>query len=365
MRQLTLIVKPTLLCNCACKYCITPQKVPSKKISEEIIELLCKKMSNSKVYDYFTFIWHGGEPLLMGVDFYKRVLSIQDECLGRGKFTNTFQSNCTLINDDWIDFFKVNKIRVSTSLDGDKDSHDINRIKNGKGTFDEIYANIKRLQSVNLFSGVVTVLSKTNVKQAPEFLKFFAANNIPARLNPILPAERMLNNDIDLSIDSTDYADCLITCFDNWIDGNYNTPEGKPLRIAPLTDIVYNIYSKRGTRLCVFSESCSDNFMAINPIGDLYNCGRFCDIEGYKVANIFDDGASIDSIIEKKKLLTRWNVPSTADDACRECKWYSICHRGCPNSSYIFSGRIMEKDPFCEGYKKLFTHIYDRLPGNK
>lgn len=362
MNRLTLILKPTLQCNCTCKYCITPQNVPKNKISLEDIELLCEKISHSAIFSFFTFIWHGGEPLLMGIPFYKEVFKIQQRILGKGRYKNTYQSNCIMINSDWIDFFLENNITISASLDGDRDSHNINRVRNGEGTFDDAFEKITQLQSAHLLTGVVTVLSKSNIGNIDNILKFFAINKISTRLNPILPSERVLSNYPDLSINSIEYANCLINCFDKWMEGKYNAPNGKPIHIAPLTDIIYNIFNSENPRLCVFSKSCSNNFLAINPDGELYNCGRFCDISEFKIANIHDDFENIDTIFDTKKRLIQWNISlSKDDDKCPNCEWYSICNRGCPNSSYIFSGKILNKDPFCSGYKKLFSHMYNYL----
>lgn len=364
MSRLILILKPTVLCNCSCKYCITPTDIPRNRVKIGVIERLCEKLSRSKIYDSFTFIWHGGEPLLMGIDFYKQVLGVQRKFLRKGTYVNTFQSNCTLIDDDWMNFFIENRIRVSTSLDGDKELHDANRIRNGKGTFDETLERVKRLQDAGLLAGVVTVLSKTNIKFADRFLKFFAANNIPTRLNPILPSERVLSSEEDMSISAVEYADCLIECFDKWMKGEYNDAKGRPIPIAPLTEIVYNFYHTDKPRLCNFSGTCGRGFLAINPIGDIYNCGRFCDIDDFKVANIEDGFENIDDIIEVKNEMIKWNVCEAEKDECQDCEWFSVCNRGCPNSSYLFNGRIMDHDPYCVGYKKLFSHIYNHLKQN-
>lgn len=361
MSRLILIIKPTVLCNCSCKYCITPIDIPRNKIQISIIEQLCKKLFHSKKFNSFTFIWHGGEPLLMGIDFYKQVLGIQKKYLRQGTYVNTYQSNCTLIDDDWMEFFIENRIRVSTSLDGDKELHDANRIKNGKGTFDEILVRIKRLQEARLLAGVVTVLSKTNIQDTDRFLQFFAANNIPTRLNPILPSERVVSSEENMSITAIEYADCLIECFDRWMEGRYNNLLGKPLPIAPLTEIVYNFYHTERPRLCNFSGTCGNDFIAINPLGDLYNCGRFCDIDEFKIANIGDDFECIDDIFDLKNQLVQWNLSSEVENECSKCNWFKVCNRGCPNSSYLFHGKMENHDPYCEGYKKIFTHIYNYL----
>lgn len=356
MRRLTVIVKPTVLCNCSCKYCITPLHIPHSRMSLDTIERICQLLSKSSVYNDFCFIWHGGEPMLMGIDFYKGVIDIQNKILKHSYFTNTFQSNCTLINEDWLQFLKEHKIRVSTSLDGDRDLHNINRLKNDEGTFDETIEAIKRLQEEGLFGGVVTVLSKTNINYIDKMISFFATNNINARLNPILPCERTEKQQ-DLTISPMEYASCIIRCFDNWIDSKY--PNGENINIAPLAEIIYNMTHDEKPRLCSFSGACGKNFIAFNPKGDIYNCGRFCDIDEFKIGNI-QTIESIDDTIRKKDDLIRWKI-DTVNDECSSCDWFKICNRGCPNTSYMFYGEIKEKDPYCSAYKRIFSHIYNRL----
>lgn len=357
MKRLTLILKPTVLCNCSCRYCITPTNIPKSKMDIELFEDFCKKLSKSSIYDYFLFIWHGGEPLLMGVTFYEKVILIQNRYIKGKTAINTFQSNCTLINPEWMDFLKRYKIRVSTSLDGDKELHDANRIKNGKGTFDETIERIKWLQQEKLLAGVVTVLSKNNINHVDRFLKFFSENNISTRLNPILPSERVVSMEEDLSITPEQYAECLIHCYDQWTNGEYKYND-RNIGIAPLNEIIYNMFNEKRPRLCNFSGNCADSFLSINPIGDLYNCGRFCDIEEFKIANVRDDFESIDDIFEKKRSLIKWDSES---DNCNKCEWKSICNRGCPNTSYLIDGAIKDKDPYCSAYKQLFNYIYNHL----
>lgn len=364
MKRLTLILKPTLLCNCSCRYCITPQRIPKNALSLEDVEILCQKVSRSSVYNTFTFIWHGGEPLLLGVDYYKEVLQIQKHFFDKNQCKNTFQTNATLINDDWITFFQENGITVSTSLDGDKESNDINRIRCGHGTFDEVFSAIKRLQNARLLTGVVTVLSKSNIDNVDTFLQFYAANCISTRLNPILPSERVISNETDLSISALEYANCLISCFNNWVAGRYNTPSGRPLRIAPLTEIVHNILNPGNPHLCIFARTCSDSFLAMNPKGELYNCGRFCDIDDYLVADIHDGFKTIDAVLDKKRSLIKWSSLPSTHDICLDCEWLPICNRGCPNSSFLFSGDVLSRDPYCDCYKRLFAYIYNYLKGH-
>lgn len=357
MKRLTLILKPTVLCNCSCRYCITPTNIPKDKMDLGLFEVFCKKLSKSTEYDYFVFIWHGGEPLMMGVSFYEKVIQIQERYLGEKTAINTFQSNSTLIDSEWLGFLKRHRIRVSTSLDGDKELHDVNRIKSGKGTFDETLERIKWLQQEKLLAGVVTVLSKNNIDHVDRFLKFFSENNISTRLNPILPSERVVDMEDDLSITPEQYADCLIHCYEQWMNGAYKY-RGRNIGIAPLNEIIYNLFNDKRPRLCNFSGNCANSFLAINPIGDLYNCGRFCDIDEFKIANVIDNFENIDEIFEKKRSLVKWHSES---NECDNCEWKSICNRGCPNTSYLYFGTIKDKDPYCLAYKKLFNYIYTHL----
>lgn len=353
MRKLTIIIKPTNLCNLSCGYCIVPEKVLRKQMSILTFEELCNKLSYSKIYDYF--IWHGGEPMLMGTSFYEEVLAVQTKTLF-GQFRNTFQSNCSLIDDKWMAFLKKYGIKVSTSIDGPEELHNTNRLIGKRGSFSIVYNNVKQLQKENLFSGAVTVLSKNNIFDIDKIIDFFASEKINTRLNPLLPCDRV-GLQSNLCINPELYANALIHCFDKWIDGCYQG--GEHITIAPLTDIVFNITHESNPRLCIFSESCSDSFLGINPNGDLFNCGRFSDVEAFKIANITEIEC-VDDVIEKKHKLIDWHLDE-AQDNCRNCNWLKICNRGCPNVSYLYYGRVLDKDPYCEAYKKVFSHIYDRL----
>ncbi|MGP1569070.1 MAG: radical SAM protein [Peptoanaerobacter stomatis] len=354
MKKITIILKPTLLCNSQCKYCITPHNSPSTKMSISVFDILCKKIAASEIYDNFYFLWHGGEPLLMGREFFNRCFEIQKKYLCKKKYTNTIQSNCTLIDEDWIHWLKEHKIRISTSLDGTKHLHDINRIKAGNGTFDEVFSAVKELKEQKLLNGVVTVLSKTNIAYIDEILNFFSQNGIKPRLNPIFPSETSKNNPYDLSITPVEYAKVLNSAFDNWLKSKYS----EDFIIPPLNEIIHNFFANNEIHLCNFTGKCSDSFIAINPNGDLYNCGRFCDVLNYKIGNISDD-IHFDLIFEKKRNLIKWETDE--NDKCTECKWFNVCNRGCPYTSYLENGKILNNDMFCEAYKIIFSHIYKRL----
>jgi uncharacterized protein len=319
-------------------------------------EELCKKLSANAKYDSFYFVWHGGEPLLLGIDFYNKCIKIQETYFEKKSFFNTFQTNCTLIDSEWISWFKERNIKISASLDGNKEVHDINRIKNGKGTFDEIFQIIQILKQNNLLSGVVAVLSKTNINHINEIIEFFAKNEISPRLNPILPSERVLNKSKDLNITPDEYADALIQCFDIWFNNKLLC--GKKISIEPLEEIIYNFFNSEEPNLCAFSKNCSEHFIAMNSIGDLYNCGAFCDISKFKIANIYDN-ISWEEIFNKKAELLKWNI-QVKDDCCN-CKWLRICNRGCPNISYLYDGVIKDKDPYCKAYKKIFEYLYNHV----
>lgn len=353
-KKITIILKPTLLCNSQCKYCITPHDVPISKMTIDIFETLCKKVAESQIYDSLYFLWHGGEPLLMGREFYDGCFEIQKRYLSRKQYINTFQSNCTLVDEKWIQWLKENKLKISTSLDGDRKLHNINRVKNGIGTFDQVFSAVKKLKKENLLTGVVTVLSKTNIDYIDEILDFFSENDIKPRLNPIFPSETSKSNPYDLSITPEEYARVLNRAFDNWLDLKYS----ENFVIPPLTEIIHNFFACNDIHLCNFTGNCSDSFIAINPEGDLYNCGRFSDIPKFKIGNISDD-ICFDYIFDKKKELIMWETDKT--DKCINCQWFRFCNRGCPYTSYLQNGRILNNDMFCKAYQLIFNHIYTRL----
>ncbi|MEM2173962.1 MAG: radical SAM protein, partial [Candidatus Pacearchaeota archaeon] len=181
MKKIVVIVQPTNFCNLNCKYCYTNGN--NKKFMErETIENMIKKFALLKEnYGVNThFLWHGGEPLLAGLDFYKEVISLQKRYYPNMKgVSNSIQTNLVCLNEQFLNFLISNKIDIGFSLDGPKEINDANRIfKNGEGTFDKIMENVALMKRKNLKLRAIAVLTKKSIDKVEELYCFFKENGI-------------------------------------------------------------------------------------------------------------------------------------------------------------------------------------------
>jgi uncharacterized protein len=350
-----IILKPTLDCNANCKYCMSSGKsyaTMSIELFEDIISMILKHGLAIK----YNFLWHGGEPLLMGTDFFEKIFLLQDKYLkGEISYYNTIQSNATLVNDEWIDLFHKFNIKVSSSLDGPQHIHNKMRTINNRDAFTETMSGINKLKNnkygKDFFSGVVCVINpELENLELEEIFDFFIKNKINVRLNPLLPSGKGANiNKVQTTCER--YGDLLTDYFEKYFYSNHF------IAMGPYADIINNILKQEKTpELCQFSGTCLEKFISIYPDGSVYPCGRFGGLPEYKLGTI-DSNSNIQTFLHNKKNLLKWKD----SEKCRSCKFLSICNKGCYYNSYCIDGSIQENDPFCSSYYKLFGVIYDRI----
>src|SRR3989344_2667671 len=201
-KALAVIAKPTHACNIACKYCYIDPKAEAGSMSQQILSQSIEKVSDYA--DSSHWIWHGGEPLLMGLDFYKTIKDIQDFYRQRGKrFTNGIQTNATLLTNEFLNFFeKTQDFHIGTSIDGPRELHNASRIyQSGKGSYDEVMRGINLMKKRNrhklnghnrngVGGGAICVISKVNVDYPQELYDFFKSQSINVKFNPIIESGR-------------------------------------------------------------------------------------------------------------------------------------------------------------------------------
>ncbi|MBM3199369.1 radical SAM protein [Candidatus Woesearchaeota archaeon] len=352
-RGLGIISKVTESCNLACKYCYAEHDNKIKSImSDETLEntiTKCYEFSGERKDPHF--IWHGGEPLLGGLEFFKNVIKIQDKFKPH-KISNVIQTNATLINDEILDFFIQNNIHVGTSIDGPEEIHNLTRIYWGStGAFKDVMGGVEKMRKKGMDIGAIVVLNKKNVNHISEIYEFFKRENIGFKANPLIKCGRAIKNYEDLSITPKEYGKALIKLFDLW----YNDFDNMNFSCDTVEELLGNITTAH-PRGCDFSEGCQGSYISVSPNGEVYPCGRFgSDTPDYCLGNINKN--SLDDIFEektKKKLLER-----TADaiEGCRPCEYKQICNGGCMHNAYMKNGNIMDKDFYCAGYKMVLNHI--------
>ena len=358
----TAIVEPTHGCNLECKYCYLNKNAESGRMDVKTLKNsivgVSEFIGKCKTID---FLWHGGEPLLGGIDFFKKVIIIQKEMGEDYTFENTIQTNGTLITEEIADFFRDYKFNVGLSLDGPEEINNRTRIyghvrEGDKGTFRDILHSINLLKEREMKPEVIVTLNKQNIKDVKQIYQFLRDYKIDAKFNPIVRSGRTIENYGQLAISPEEYLEAKLTLFDMWFN------DEQPPHLYCLESMLKNILSKNYFNECTFSESCQKGMMSIGPSGNVYPCGEFNGIEEFKYGNINED--DLKNILlhpTREKLLKR----AENIEECNNCDYRQLCHGGCMRNAYAFTGDVMDKDPYCPAYKGLFKHLSDKISENE
>lgn len=345
--SITPIIEPVTACNLKCSYCFVGDKKTAKMDHSVLETIISSVIEHNGISSTTKFIWHGGEPLIAGLKFFENIVSIQQIYKDKGyKILNAIQTNLTLLNDDYIDFFIKNEFGVGTSLDGTKELHD----KNRSNSFDKVFNNILKAKSKGLHIGVICILTKETIPYIKNIYEFFKNNNIDFTLSPVIPNTRYVQN----ILTPDDYAYSLKTLFDLWyFDDNCN------IRVNPCGSIIQSILLKGINLSCIHSENCLNHFMTFLPNGDVFPCNRFTDYIEFKLGNIQDNTfKEIFNSERRKELILR-----TADkiEECKVCEYKNYCKGGCMNHAYEFYETIYQRDYYCKAFFSIFSYINESI----
>lgn len=351
--RFTIIIKATWACNMRCLYCYEMNNgYKAPKISLETINKLLYRLSQygkergSAVN--VRFIWHGGEPLLLGRDFFEKVLELIKD-FPNLSVHHSLQTNGTLLDRDWLRFFQNHRFRVGISLDGPQELHDKQRMfLGGRPTFAKIWENLKLLKQFQKSVSVISVVTKITLDMAEKFYDFFTMHRIPVKLSPLIPPKGMKIQGVEsnLSIEPEEYGEFLVYIFNRWV----SEPE-YTIRIDPLFDMIRSLITG-SSNICTFKGECY-KFLAVEPDGSITICGRW-DASDISLGNVYDN--TIDEmydLLQSRFLKYRKGVYSK----CQECRFFSICRGGCSYLGYTRRLKVDDKDYYCEAYKRIFAHI--------
>lgn len=349
----TFIVKPVgSSCNLSCSYCYFQKKDKKgsfEKMNKENLKIFFNLFCEKKVNN---IIWHGGEPLLAGIDFYKQVVKIQSKLLYNKKFLNSIQTNGSLINNDWINFFQENNFSVGISLDGPKKFHDQTRkSKNGKSNFDKTINSIKELNNAGILTNVICCISKTNHLYPKEIFNFFVNKGIK-KIKFLQVQGRGLDGKLQPeSISGEDYSKFLLSIFNEWIE--QDDPSIEVREISSIVSLLLGGISGD----CMFAGRCHD-YLTIYSDGSVYACDSLSDSEDMKFGHIKDGLSKIKSSNNFKRFEKRIEEIRAG---CIDCYYFKICRGGCLQDWWPDIYKKETKNYFCSGMSKLFLEIEKKL----
>jgi len=362
------------VCNIDCEYCfylekekLYPAVGQNWRMSDEVLEGYIRQQIEAQDVPVVDFAWQGGEPTLMGVDFFRRAVELQRQ-YGDGKeVTNAFQTNGILLDDDWGHFLADNDFLVGLSVDGPRAFHDRYRVDKGqKPTFDRVMAGLEVLKKHTVQFNTLTVLQQHNADHPEEVYRFL--KGIGSQFMQFIPiVERVTGtpaaDGLELiapdfegeaavtrwSVGAVQYGKFLCRVFDEWVRADVGE------RFVQIFDVSLGSWMGQDASLCIFAETCG-TALAIEHNGDLYSCDHFV-YPQFKLGNIADQ--TIRQMVASEQQRTfGGDKKDTLPQYCGECDFRFACNGGCPKHRFTRTPSGEEGlNYLCKGYKLYFAHI--------
>lgn len=371
-KPLYVMLKPAgAHCNLACKYCYYLEKNNLYQnshrhlMSDDMLEQFTREYIEAQTMPQVLFTWHGGEPLMRSIDFYKKALALQKKYAHGKQIDNVIQTNGTLLTDEWCEFFAKNHWLVGISIDGPQEYHDHYRVTPaGKPSWEKVMQGISLLKKHRVEWNAMAVVNAYNAEHPLEFYHFFRDNGCQyLQFTPIV--ERLTEHEdgrtlasladdreiplADASVTPQQWGNFLCTIFDDWVRHDV----GKTF--VEIFDCTLANWMGVLPGICAYSKECG-HAGVMEHNGDVYSCDHFVFPE-YKLGNIKDQSL-IDMLYgEKQQEFSRLKHTSLPRQ-CKECDMEFACHGECPKNRF-------EKDKFgepglnylCKGYYLYYSHV--------
>ena len=371
-KPLYVMLKPAgAHCNLACKYCYYLEKNNLYQnshrhlMSDEMLEQFTREYIEAQTMPQVLFTWHGGEPLMRSIDFYKKALALQKKYAHGKQIDNVIQTNGTLLTDEWCEFFAQNHWLVGISIDGPQEYHDHYRVTPaGKPSWEKVMQGIQLLKKHRVEWNAMAVVNAYNAEHPLEFYHFFRNNGCQyLQFTPIV--ERLTEHEdgrtlasladdreiplADASVTPQQWGNFLCTIFDDWVRHDV----GKTF--VEIFDCTLANWMGVLPGICAYSKECG-HAGVMEHNGDVYSCDHFVFPE-YKLGNIREQSL-IDMLYgEKQQAFSRLKHTSLPRQ-CKECDMEFACHGECPKNRF-------EKDKYgepglnylCQGYYQYYSHV--------
>ncbi|HIE9814368.1 TPA: anaerobic sulfatase maturase [Klebsiella pneumoniae] len=374
IKNFQLMAKPSgPVCNIDCTYCfylekqnLYPERRNHWKMGRTTLENYIRKTIDSQQTNIVDFVWQGGEPTLLGIDFYREVVRLQQEYCGGKQINNSFQTNGTNLNDDWASFFKQHNFLVGLSIDGDRISNDAHRLtRAGHSTFDTVMRGLEALRRHRVEFNTLTVVNAENVQRPLETYKFL--KRIGSRYMQFIPlVERkaaipdsngltLIQPDFSGQCDVTEwsvparaYGRFLNTIFDYWLLNDLGS-----VFVMNFEQTMAKMIGQ--TSSCVINETCGANLI-VEANGDVYSCDHFVYPENL-LGNINTDDP-VELVNSRENQRFGRNKLDNLSRECLNCTVRPVCNGGCPKHRFAISsdGRP-NKNYFCDGYALHLNYV--------
>ncbi|MFN8187196.1 MAG: anaerobic sulfatase maturase [Gaiellales bacterium] len=374
-----LLAKPTgAVCNLDCAYCFFLSKemlYPGSRfrMADAMLEEYVRQLVEAHAgLPEVTFAWQGGEPTLMGLDFFRRSVELAKEHLAPGQRAElTIQTNGTLLDGEWARFFREHDFLVGISIDGPRDLHDTYRVnKGGKGSFDKVMRGLRFLREAEVEWNALTTVHAANGDRGRDVYRFLR-DACDARFIQLIPiVERITEPDAvgswtswrdrplyvqegacvtERSVGPEQYGRFLVDVFEEWVRRDVGTV------FVQMFDVALANWVGEPPSLCVHSETCG-RALALEHTGDLYSCDHF--VEPRHLLGNIGEHRMLDLVESPQQRRFGLDKRDTLPRYCRECDVRFACHGGCPKDRFT---RTPDGEPglnyLCPGLKAFFHHV--------
>jgi len=332
-------------CNLRCKYCYYhgQHKRQNEIMSEGVLRELISKTLKFSELNPVQIVWHGGEPMLAGIEFFETVLSLEAELSQGRKFENHIQTNATLVSDQWADFFARNQFVVGISLDGPESIHNSYRVyKNGRGSFADVMRGLNRLHEVGLNPGAIALITKASLRHAKEMLNFFVSAGVKRFLPKPCYEVSSDGEPTEFSISSHEFSEFMLEILDAWLE-----KDNPLISIRNLEQMMVGVAGGNPS-LCEFSGKCW-LCPKIEYDGSVGPCDSMSS-HNYHFGNIVEN--TWDEIFQGKEFLRFLSELKASESPCQDCEWLKNCHNRC--TRYCSSGGL---NVFCDAKKAIFLTL--------
>lgn len=358
------MVKPRgPVCNLSCTYCYYLSKerlYPDShfRMSNEVLESLIQQYIDAQRVPEVNFGWQGGEPLLMGLEFFRRAVELQQRFQRPGiRITNSLQTNGTLIDDEWAAFFREHGFLIGLSLDGLREMHDaFRKDRGGSPSFDRVMKGLDLLRKHSVEFNILTTVHSANAPHPAELYRFMR-DEVGTQFIQFIPIVKRINDtgfqegqQIEpYSVTARAYGDFLIGVFDEWVRHDVGR------MFVQIFDVALAAWSGHRPGLCVFEPTCGVA-LVLEHNGDLYSCDHF--VEPRCLLGNIMETPLVQLVNSEQQIVFGRAKRDLLPQECLDCEVRFVCNGGCPKNRIPTP---LDGEPgrnvLCEGYKAFFSHI--------
>ena len=359
-----ILSKPTgAICNLDCSYCFFLSKeqlyIGSRfRMTDEVLGSYLHQYLAAQRVPHATIAWQGGEPTLMGLDFYRRSIECEQKYARSGMtIERTLQTNGTLLDEEWCIFLREHHYLVGLSVDGPRELHDAYRVdKAGRPTFDRVLHAARLLQEYNVEFNILCAVSAANVTHPVEVYEFFR-DDVGAQFIQFIPIVERHNETgfqegntvTDRSVTAEQWGRFLIAIFNEWVTCDVGRV------FVQHFDAALAAWAGAPPAVCIFSPTCG-TALALEHNGDLYSCDHFVE-PNYLLGNILETPL-IELVSSDAQRQFGLNKRDTLPRYCQECPVRFACHGECPKNRFIRTPTgDLGLNYLCAGYRAFFAHI--------